>query len=175
MNPVRFQERTQELMAGHTDSVVTVNAPMDVVWGMTNDVESWPKLFSEYAAVEVLDRTGSMIRFRLTMHPDDQGRVWSWVSERESDPVTHTVRAHRVETGPFEYMNLFWRYREVEGGVELHWTQDFQMKPGAHLDDAQMSEHLMSTTRVQMDLIKRRIEEAVGPIRTASGKRDGAQ
>lgn len=160
-------------MSGHTDSAVTVNAPMDLVWAMTNDVEAWPNLFSEYASVEVLERTDSMVQFRLTMHPDEQGRVWSWVSVRELDPETRTVRAHRIETGPFEYMNIFWRYREVSGGVEMRWTQDFRMKPSAHLDDAAMSEHLMHVTHVQMDMIKRRIEEAVAPISAVGKREDG--
>jgi aromatase len=44
------------------------------------------------------------------MHPDDQGRVWSWTSQRTPDEPSRTVRAHRVETGPFEYMNIFWKY-----------------------------------------------------------------
>lgn len=147
-------------MAGHTDNAIVISAPMDVVWDRTNDVESWPRLFSEYASAEILQREGTKLRFRLTMHPDDQGRVWSWVSERQPDPQTRTVLAHRVETGPFEYMNLCWRYREVAGGIEMRWIQDFQMKPEAPFDDAQMTEHLNRNTRIQMDLIRRRIEAA---------------
>lgn len=146
-------------MAGHTDNAVVVNAPMDLVWAMTNDVEKWPVLFSEYASAEILERNGTTLRFRLTMHPDDQGRVWSWVSERQADPRTRTVRARRIETGPFEYMDIFWCYREVPGGVEMRWTQDFQMKPAAPFDDDQMTQHLNRTTRAQMDLIRRRVEE----------------
>jgi DNA-binding NarL/FixJ family response regulator len=48
--------------------------------------------------VEILDERDGAYTFRLTMHPDPQGRVWSWVSARTPDPATHTVRAHRVET-----------------------------------------------------------------------------
>ena len=53
---------------------------------MTNDVESWPELFTEYASAEILDREGDTVRFRLTMHPDENGKVWSWVSERTRRP-----------------------------------------------------------------------------------------
>lgn len=149
-------------MSAHTDNAVVIDAPMDVVWRMTNDVASWPGLFTEYAEAEVLERVGDKIRFRLTTHPDDQGRTWSWVSERLPDPETRTVRAHRVETGPFEYMNLRWDYREVSGGVEMRWRQDFRMKPGAPFDDAQMTQRLNNTTRVQMDVIRKRVEAAAG-------------
>ncbi len=147
-------------MAAHTDNEITINAPMDHVWKMTNDVESWPGLFSEYAAAEILHRDGDTIRFRLTMHPDEDGKVWSWVSERTPDPKTRTVRAHRVETGPFEYMKIYWEYTEVPGGVRMRWVQDFHMKPEAPADDDTMAAHINRNTKIQMERIKKLVEEA---------------
>jgi aromatase len=149
-------------MAGHTDNAIVINAPMDLVWDMTNDVASWPQLYSEYSAAEILDRAGDTVTFRLTMHPDEDGNVWSWVSERTSEPATRQVRAHRIETGPFEYMNIFWEYREVAGGVEMRWVQDFHMKPQAPADDAGMTGYLNANTAIQMDRIRRLVEEAAG-------------
>ncbi|MGI5229613.1 SRPBCC family protein [Actinoallomurus sp. CA-142502] len=148
-------------MAGHTDNRIVIHAPMDLVWEMTNDVEAWPGLFGEYASAEILKREGDTVTFRLTMHPDEEGRVWSWVSERTPDPATRTVRARRVETGPFEYMNLRWEYRELPAsGVEMRWIQDFHMKPQAPADDDGMTAHLNRTTTVEMARIKRLVEEA---------------
>jgi len=57
-------------VSGHSDNSIVINAPMDLVWDMTNDIESWPELFSEYAAAEVLTRQGNTVTFRLTMRPD---------------------------------------------------------------------------------------------------------
>ncbi|WP_019812332.1 SRPBCC family protein [Saccharomonospora halophila] len=145
-------------MPGHTDNHVVVFAPMDLVWSRTNDVADWPNLFTEYAATEVLEDTGDRVRFRLTMVPDEKGRVWSWVSERELDPETRTVVARRVETGPFEYMHIRWTYHPVNGGVLMRWTQDFAMKPGAPLDDAGMTARINTNTPVQMGAIKRVLE-----------------
>jgi aromatase len=145
-------------VSGHTDNSVVIAAPLDLVWRRTNDVPSWPRLFSEYAAAEVLERDGDRIRFRLTMHPDEQGRVWSWVSERTADPATRSVRAHRVEPGPFEFMHIHWTYEEVDGGVLMRWVQDFAMRPGAPLDDAGMTTRLNTNTPVQLALIKERLE-----------------
>ena len=79
-------------MAGHTDNEISIAAPMELVWDMTNDIDNWPRLFSEYASVDVLERDGDRVTFRLTMHPDKDGKVWSWVSERVADPTTRTVR-----------------------------------------------------------------------------------
>ncbi|ACZ87057.1 SRPBCC family protein [Streptosporangium roseum] len=158
-------------MAGHTDNAIVIKAPMELVWDMTNDVASWPQLFSEYATAEILERGGDTVTFRLTMHPDEEGRVWSWVSERTADPVKREVRAHRIETGPFEFMNIYWEYREVEDGVRMRWVQDFHMKPQAPADDDGMTEHLNRNTAIQMDRIKGLVEAAAaafaGPGRRA--------
>lgn len=147
-------------VAGHTDNTVVIDAPLALVWEMTNDVLSWPELFSEYATTEVLSRDGDTVVFRLTMHPDPQGRVWSWVSERIADPAAHTVRARRIETGAFKYMNLFWEYTATGQGVSMRWVQDFEMKPGGHTDDTGMTEHLNRTTREQQARIKELVEKA---------------
>ncbi len=149
-------------MAAHTDNEVVINAPIDFVWERMNDVENWPNLFTEYAKCEVIEREGNTIKFRLTTHPDPEydNQVWSWVSERTADPATRTVRAHRVETGPFEYMNIFWEYRPVDGGVRMRWVQDFQMRQEAPVDDAAMARHINRSSAVQMARIKGLVEKA---------------
>jgi aromatase len=147
--------------AAHTEASIVINAPMDLVWDMTNDVETWPQLFSEYSAAEIIARDGNTVRFRLTMHPDDDGKVWSWVSERVMDPRARTVHAYRVETGPFEFMDINWTYRETGDGVEMRWVQDFHMKPGAPVCDATMAERITKNSAVQMERIKTIVEDAV--------------
>lgn len=146
-------------MSARTENSVTVDAPMDLVWRMTNDVANWTGLFTEYAEAEVLGETDGVIRFRLTMHPDEQGRVWSWVSERTPDEATRTVSSKRVETGPFEFMYLFWEYLDAPGGgVTMRWSQEFAMKPTAPVDDAGMAERINRNTPIQMRIVKQRIE-----------------
>lgn len=154
-------------MAGHTENAITVNAPVDLVWDMTNDLENWPDLFSEYASVDVLSREGNKTTFRLTMHPDDNGKVWSWVSERETDRPALSVKARRVEPGPFAYMNIRWRYEEVPEGTRMVWTQDFEMRPDAPVDDDWMTDNINRNSKVQMALIRDRIEKAADGHRPA--------
>ncbi|WP_406861070.1 SRPBCC family protein [Streptomyces sp. HUAS MG47] len=143
-----------------TDNSIVVDAPMDLVWDMTNDVASWPQLFSEYAAAEILERDGATLRFRLTLHPDENGQVWSWVSERTPDPETRTVRARRIETGPFEFMDLYWTYEQTEAGVEMRWRQEFKVREGLPFGDAEMAERLNTNTRREMARIKGLVEQA---------------
>jgi len=145
---------------GHTDNEIVIAAPMELVWKMTNDVESWPRLFSEYAQAEVLSRDGNTVQFRLTMHPDPQGNEWSWVSERTPDPDSRTVRARRVEPGWFEHMDIYWEYRPVDGGVAMRWVQDFRMRSDSPVDDAAMTRQIDKNSVVQMTRIKQIVEQA---------------
>ncbi|MFE2351922.1 SRPBCC family protein [Kitasatospora cineracea] len=151
-------------MPGHTDNTIVINAPLDLVWDVTNDLENWPQLFSEYASVEVLDRQGELVRFRLTMHPDENGQVWSWVSEREADRDKLAVRARRVEPGPFEFMEIRWEYEEHPQGTSMRWIQDFAMKPTAPVDDQGMTDRINQNSKVQMELIRAKVEHRAGAV-----------
>lgn len=145
---------------GHTDNRVVIDAPMDLVWSMTNEVESWPELFSEYSEAVVLERTGATVRFRLSTRPEGSGPVYSWVSERTPDPETRTVRARRVEMGVFESMDITWTYREVPGGVEMRWAQDFDVRPDAPVDLAGMTAYINRNSVLQMARIAGQVEAA---------------
>jgi aromatase len=150
----------QQEAVGHTDNSIFINAGMDHVWRMTNDLESWPDLFTEYAEVEILAQTGSTYRFRLKMHPDESGRVWSWVSERTLDEAAHEVVARRVEPGPFEFMNIRWTYAPEGTGTRMRWIQDFRMRPEAPIDTAGMTRRIDANSKVQMAIIRDKVEAA---------------
>ncbi len=145
-------------MPAHTDNSIVINAPPERVWEITDDVEGWPNLFTEYATAEILERSGNSVKFRLTMHPVENGKVWSWVSERTPDKAARTVKARRVETGPFEHMNITWTYTEVEGGTLMRWEQDFHMKPDAPIDDEGMTNRINTNSKIQMAVIKEKVE-----------------
>jgi aromatase len=147
-------------MAGRTDNSVVIGAPMELVWNMTNDVSQWAVLFAEYAESEVLGIEGDTVRFRLTTQPDEDGKQWSWVSERTPDPESRTVTARRLDNGLFEYMNIRWEYTEEPSGVRMRWIQEFTMKPSAPVDDSGAEDHLNRQTVREMARIKKLVEEA---------------
>ena len=152
-------------MPGHTDNEVVINAPREFVWKRMMDIESWPTLFSEYANAEVIEEDGNYVKFRLTTHPDPdyEGKVWSWISERTADPENFQSKSKRIETGPFEYMSIEWYFEEEGDGTKMRWVQDFSMKPEAPADDAGAEEYMNKNTKVQMGVIKERLEqEAAG-------------
>jgi aromatase len=159
-----FQSATVET-EGHTDNSIVIDAPLDLVWQLTNDLGNWPDLFTEYASVDILEsRDDSYFLFRLAMHPDADGTVWSWVSERTLDPVAHRVTARRVEPGPFEFMDIEWTYRPAAGGTTMRWVQDFRMRPTAPVDTATMTRRIDANSKIQMAIIAQKVEAvAAGP------------
>jgi len=148
-------------MTARTDHAVDVAADIETVWSITNDLRRWPELFSEYASVEILEERPAYVRFRLTMHPDEQGRVWSWVSERELDHDAHVVVARRVETGPFEFMDIRWEYTALDASTtRMRWSQEFAMKPTAPVDDEQMARRIDTNTPREMARIAAFVERS---------------
>ncbi|MCM3922299.1 SRPBCC family protein [Frankia sp. AiPs1] len=154
-------------MSGHTDNSILIDADIDTVWTITNDLPTWPDLFTEYASVDIIESNGNTFKFRLTMHPDENGTAWSWVSERTLDPVNRQVRAYRVETGPFEYMHIHWTYTPEGTGTRMRWVQDFHMRPAAPLNDEQMTARINTNTAREMAVIREKVERAAVAARPA--------
>jgi aromatase len=108
----------------------------------------------------VLMQNGPTFRFRLKMHPDESGRVWSWVSERTLDEAAHEVVARRLEPGPFEFMNIRWTYVPEGTGTRMRWVQDFRMRPEAPIDTEGMTQRIDANSKIQMAVIKGKVEAA---------------
>lgn len=84
---------------------VTIEAPVDVVWQLTVDVDGWPRYTSTMRSVQRLDdgplRVGSTARVRQPGQPAgvwtvvrlDAGREFSWRTTRPGLRMTGT---HRV-------------------------------------------------------------------------------
>jgi aromatase len=138
----------------HTKNSISINAPYDRVFDLTNDIECWPELFDEYTEGKILNREGNKITFQLT---NNQGN--SWRSSRILDKENKVCTAQREDPMfPFKYMNLKWTYEEGEEGVTMTWEQDFEMDPKAKFNDAQAEELINKHSVENMKRIKELIE-----------------
>ncbi len=72
------------------------------------------------------------------------------------------MKAHRIETGHFEHMDIQWFFEQAEDGTKMRWVQDFSMKPEAPANDEQAEEYINKNTREQMRVLKERLEGAEG-------------
>lgn len=147
---------------GKIDNSVVINAPLDRVFAMTNDIANWRSLFDEYEESTVLETEGNVVTFRLTKKPDpSDGRRRSWVSRRTIDRERLRCVAERLEPKyPFTRMNIEWLYEPVPEGVRMTWMQDFEVDPKCPFTETEMERYLNDNTRVEMTVIKGKIERA---------------
>jgi aromatase len=138
----------------HTKNSITIKAPYDRVFDITNDIERWTELFDEYKEAKIISREGNKITFQLT---NNQGN--SWRSWRILDKENRVCTAQREEPlFPFKYMNLKWTDEEGGEDVKMTWEQDFEMDPKAKFNDEQAEELINKHSVENMKRIKELIE-----------------
>lgn len=149
---------------GYIRNAVRIHAPVEDVFKLTNNVRTWPDLFTEYASSEVLEETEDSVTFQLTTHPDESGTQWSWVSTRWTNAARKSTYSERnPSSGPFEHMVIRWWYDGVgETDTIMTWEQEFSMKPEAPFSEEVATNHLNGQTRIQQRVIKERIEQQLG-------------
>jgi aromatase len=149
-------------MKGRTENSVVVYGDAERIFELTNRIELWPELFTEYESTEVLEREGHYLKFRLTMFPEEDGKVKSWVSERTVDTSKREARAKRLEPMyPFASMDIHWTYEPLPQGlgVIMTWIQEFEPHENFPFDVYRMESHLNHNTRIQLKAVKQAVEE----------------
>ncbi|GGZ97211.1 aromatase/cyclase [Streptomyces echinoruber] len=112
-------------MSHHAEHTVTVEAPVDLVWGVLVDVEGYSRIFPPTREVHLLEESPTHQVARL--HVDVGGEVQSWVSRRDIDPQRHVIAYRQLETAPIvERMGGEWRAFPLDAGrTQLVLTHDF--------------------------------------------------
>lgn len=139
----------------HTVNSIVVNAPYEKVFDISNDIARWKEFFDEYTASDVLETEGNKLIFKLS-HQNGT----SWKSYRLLFKDDRFAYASRLDPMfPFEYMKIIWLYREVDGGVEMTWVQDFKMDKKAKYTDEQVqgmiNEHSQENLERFRDIIEK--------------------
>ncbi len=142
---------------GHTRNSIIINAPYDLVFDISNQIERWTELFGdEYVKADVLERKGNEITFRLN---DKDGK--SWVSKRWLYKDLKFAYASRHDPMfPFRYMKIIWLYNEVADGIEMIWIQDFAIDPQfTKFTEEQIEGFINEHSRHNMQIFKEVIEK----------------
>ena len=141
----------------HTINSIIINAPYEKIFDISNDISRWKELFEEYTASDVLETKDNKIIFKLTQQNGN-----SWKSYRLLFKQDKFAYACRIEPMfPFEYMKIIWLYREVEGGVQMTWIQDFKMDSKAKYTDSQVEELINKHSQDNLKLFKEIIEKEI--------------
>ncbi len=149
---------------GHTRNEIIINAPYNLVFDTSNQIERWTELFGdEYVKADVIERKGDEITFRLH---DKDGK--NWVSKRWLYKDLKFAYASRWEPMfPFRYMKIVWFYNETPDGTEMIWIQDFAMDPGfIKFTEEQIEGFVNEHSQHNMKIFKKVIEEEVGEVAT---------
>ena len=145
---------------GYIRNAVLIEASVDDVFRLTNNVRTWPTLFTEYQSSEVLEETDVCVTFRLTTHPDEDGQQWSWIAQRHTNKDRRSTYSERMpSSGPFQRMEIRWWYDAIgEKRTLMTWEQEFTLKPEAPVTEEQATAYLNKQTKIQQSVIKERVE-----------------
>ena len=142
---------------GHTCNSITINAPYDLVFEISNDIPRWTELFGEeYKKAEIVKKEANKIVFRLT---DDEGKTWqSWRLLFKEKNFTYSERED--PKFPFKYMKIVWLYTQKPDGIDLTWIQHFEMDDQAKFNDEQVEGFINKHSKDNLKIFKSVIEKA---------------
>ncbi|PRZ12690.1 polyketide cyclase/dehydrase/lipid transport protein [Laceyella sediminis] len=96
------------------ENSIIVERDFDTTFDLTNDIELWTKLFTEYKEAKVLEKNGNEVLFQLTTYPEGERPSRTWVSRRIIDKENKQATAERLDPKfPFKYMNIRWSYEVI--------------------------------------------------------------
>ncbi len=106
---------------------VEIAAPLETVWAVAQDVESFPDFMPDVLSLKVLERSPDGLRtvtewegiikeFKLTVRCTEED-VW--------DPQARTC-AFRMLKGDFDSYEGLWTFTEEDGKVRFHCVVDYE-------------------------------------------------
>lgn len=148
-------------MKGYTENNIVILRDFDHVFDLTNRVDLWPELFTEYQSAKIIENEGDYLKFELTTFPEGERPSRTWVSERRIDKKNKCATAKRLDpTFPFSDMNIRWHYETLSSdkAVIMTWIQEFDVHPDCKFSLEQMECFLNRNTRQQMRSVKNKVE-----------------
>lgn len=141
---------------GHTCNSIIINAPYDLVFDISNDIQRWTELFGgEYKKAEIIEKKGNLLTFRLT---DDEEKSWvSWRLLFKDKYFTYSQRHDPLF--PFKYMKIVWLYTLKPEGTEMTWIQHFEMDEKAKFNDQQVEGFINKHSQDNLKIFKELIEK----------------
>ncbi len=141
---------------GHTCNSITINAPYELVFDISNDIPRWTELFgTEYKEAKIVKKEGNKIVFQLT---DDEGRSWQSFKLLFKDN-SFTYAERMTPKFPFEYMKIIWLYTPAADCVIMTWIQHFTMDKTAKFNDEQVEGFINKHSKENLEIFKKVMEK----------------
>jgi len=143
-------------VAAHVENSVVVRAPRALAWELA--ISDAMRHAGGRHEVLRRDEDRRSVTLRIVTPPDEAGRSWTYDVERIADPERHTVYARRGGNPHWLYAHAWWAYEETQDGTVVRCVQDFEMAPGAPVDDAEMARVLERATRASLERMAAHVE-----------------
>jgi ribosome-associated toxin RatA of RatAB toxin-antitoxin module len=113
-------------MLMRTVDTIRIHAPLARVFGAAAGVERWPEFLPHYRWVRFLERRDDGGRVAMSAWRRFGPFPWPtwWVSEMSVHPDEPAVRYRHVG-GITKGMDVVWRFREEDGGVEVEIVHEW--------------------------------------------------
>ena len=102
-----------------------IEAPLDRVYAIAQDTDSYPDFIRDVHSVSVVERTGnrSVVDY-VGIVPTFNLKI-RWRQEELWDDATHSSSFRQIE-GDYDRMNGTWSFKEEKNGVRFDQTLDYE-------------------------------------------------
>lgn len=135
---------------------ITVNAAIEKVFKISNQIDRWPEMMSEYKKAKILDKKeGRKIWFQLAHETGTE-----WVSWRVLYPPFLAYAEREAPKLPFKYMQLIWTYKPLgPEQTEMTWDMTFELPDESKAEEEKWAEGMVAHTEANQAKMKAFIED----------------
>ena len=98
------------------NSTTTINAPVDKVYAIAQDVTKFPDYMSNVKSIEIVERDGDRVVAKWVGEVEDLHIKIRWTEEDIWDPVARTCTFRQLE-GDYKTMQGVWRFVDLGDGT----------------------------------------------------------
>jgi ribosome-associated toxin RatA of RatAB toxin-antitoxin module len=107
------------------ETTVWINAPLDTVYAIAKDSESYPKYMKEVQSVTPVEREESRLLADWVGIVPTFGLKVRWRQEELWDDATHSSHFRQL-TGDYDRLEGDWTFREENGGTRFDQRLDYE-------------------------------------------------
>jgi coenzyme Q-binding protein COQ10 len=151
----------------YVEEQILVSGPMEAVFAIATDMESYPKYMPDVESVTVLERREGSTTTEWETQVEGTPIIWTEIDE--FDYVNHVI-TYRLIEGDLEKFEGAWRFEEVEGGtrVTLGVDYDFGIPNLTDLIGPTLDVKVRENSQMMLRAMKEHIEGQSNHARSAS-------
>lgn len=104
------------------DTILIIKGDVKDVFNVSSDFEKYPEFIPTYKRVRILSKEG-----RKMIVERESSSGYKWKSRVFVDKDSRSIKAEQLE-GPLKGMKIEWEFIEVEDGVKIVLTHEFEYK-----------------------------------------------